>query len=50
MMNEKKIKAVIFDMGGVLLKTADASAREAIAERFGVTRRELEAYIFSSDS
>lgn len=44
------IKAVIFDMGGVLLRTADVSARETIAARFGVTRRELEAFIFSSDS
>ncbi len=50
MMKEKKIKAVIFDMGGVLLKTADATAREAIAQRFGVSRRALEAFVFSSES
>jgi glucose-1-phosphatase len=50
MIKENKIKAVIFDMGGVLLKTADATAREAIAQRFGVSRRELEAFVFSSES
>jgi len=44
------IKAVIFDMGGVLLRTADVTARETIAARYGVTRSELETYIFSSES
>lgn len=50
MIKEKKIKAVIFDMGGVLLRTANTSARDTIAERFGVTRQELEAVVFSGES
>jgi epoxide hydrolase-like predicted phosphatase len=49
MMN-KKIDAVIFDLGGVLLKTTNPQPREAIAERFGVTRPELEAFIFMSET
>jgi len=50
MQKKTDIKTVIFDMGGVLLRTADASSREAIAKRFGVSRRELEAFVFSSES
>jgi FMN phosphatase YigB (HAD superfamily) len=49
-MMSKKIHAVIFDMGGVLLKTTNSQPREAIAERFGVTRAELEAFIFMSET
>ncbi len=41
---------MIFDMGGVLLRTVDPAPREAIAKRFGVTRRELEAFVFSSET
>ena len=48
-MNEK-INAVIFDMGGVLLRTINSQPRETIAERFGVTRAELEAFIFMSET
>jgi len=44
------INAVIFDMGGVLLRTTNSQPREAIAERFGVTRAELEAFIFMSET
>ena len=49
-MMRKNINAVIFDMGGVLLRTIDLQPREAIAERFGVTRAELEAFIFMSET
>jgi HAD superfamily hydrolase (TIGR01509 family) len=45
-----RITTVIFDMGGVLLRTVDPAPREAIATRFGVTRRELEAFVFSSET
>jgi glucose-1-phosphatase len=45
MMN-KKIKAVIFDMGGVILRTVDPSPRTAMAKRYGTTQGELEKYIF----
>jgi glucose-1-phosphatase len=42
----KKIKAVIFDMGGVILRTADRSPRAEMAKRYGTTQEELERYIF----
>ncbi len=43
-----KIKAIVFDMGGVLLRTMDGSRREEMARRFGTTRRELEKTLFLS--
>jgi len=46
----KEINAVIFDMGGVLLKTENPAPRKALAARFGVTRMELEAFIFMSET
>jgi len=45
-----RIKAVIFDMGGVLLRTIEPKPREDLAAKFGVTRDELEAFVFNSDS
>ena len=42
------IDTVIFDMGGVFLKTVDPKPREALAHRFGTTRKDLEARVFSS--
>lgn len=49
-MNEKggSIKAVIFDMGGVLLRTEDGGPRAILAEKYNLTRRELEALVFQS--
>ena len=44
------IKAVIFDMGGVLLRTVDPAPREALAQRYGVTLRQLFDIIFASGS
>ena len=41
-------KAVIFDMGGVILRTEDPTPREKLAEEFGTTRKELEKFIFIS--
>ena len=43
---EKKFKAVIFDMGGVLLRSVDSAPRAAIARRFGTTRAGLEGFVF----
>ena len=43
---EKKFKAVIFDMGGVLLRSVDSKPRDAIARRFGTTRAGLEKFVF----
>jgi len=44
------IKAVIWDLGGVLLRTADLSSRQALADRLGKPRHELENLVFSGDS
>lgn len=44
------IKAVIFDMGGVILRTEDPGKREAMAQRLGTTRRDLEYMLFLSPS
>jgi epoxide hydrolase-like predicted phosphatase len=43
-------RAIIWDLGGVLVRTEDASGRERLAERLGVTRLEIEELVFSSDS
>lgn len=44
------IKTVIFDMGGVILRTIDPVPRERMAKRFGCSRKELEDFVFSSAS
>jgi glucose-1-phosphatase len=44
------IKAVIFDLGGVLLRTADYSPRDHLAARLDMNRHELEEFIFGGES
>jgi glucose-1-phosphatase len=44
------IKAIIFDLGGVLLRTADFTARERLATRLGMSEYELEEFIFGRES
>jgi epoxide hydrolase-like predicted phosphatase len=44
------IKAIIFDLGGVLLRTQDFTARERLADRLNMDRNELEEFIFGGDS
>lgn len=44
------IRAVIFDLGGVLLRTADFTRREKLATRLGMSRSELEEFIFGRES
>jgi epoxide hydrolase-like predicted phosphatase len=44
------IKAIIFDLGGVLLRTADFTPREQLAARLGMNRYELEEFIFGGES
>jgi len=46
----RKIKAVIFDMGGVLLRTMDPQPRIGLAREFSTTREELEKVVFHSES
>ncbi len=43
------IKAVIWDLGGVLLRTEDFSSRQALADRMGKSRSELENLVFNGD-
>ena len=40
------IKALIFDFGGVLMRTADRGPRERLAARFGLSSDELEELVF----
>jgi glucose-1-phosphatase len=44
------IEAVIWDLGGVLLRTEDLSSRQALADRIGKPRAELENLVFDGDS
>jgi epoxide hydrolase-like predicted phosphatase len=45
-----KIRAIIFDMGGVILLTCDNSQRIALAEQLGTTVGKLSSLVFSSES
>jgi len=44
------IKVVIFDIGGVLVRTGDRLPRLKLAERLGMTYAELSALVFDSPS
>lgn len=44
------IRAVIFDLGGVLVRTEDRAPRERLAAQLGMTYSELSAVIFDSES
>lgn len=43
------IRAVIFDLGGVLLRQLDERPRTALAARYGLSRTQLEALVFDSE-
>ena len=43
------IKAVIFDVGGVLIRTHDHTPRRALERRLGLDERESEQMVFHSD-
>lgn len=45
-----KIRAVIFDLGGVLVRTEDPRPRTELARRLGMTYDELSHLVFESDS
>lgn len=44
------IRAVIWDLGGVLVRTEDYTSRDRLAVRLGLSREELEDLVFSNDS
>lgn len=43
------IKAIIFDIGGVFLRTEDRSARQQLEERLGLAAGEAEFLVFNSE-
>jgi FMN phosphatase YigB (HAD superfamily) len=45
-----KIEAVLWDIGGVLLRTESLAPRRALAERFGMTAREMEMLVYRSET
>ena len=45
-----QIKAIIFDMGGVILRTEDKTSRTELAKHFGLSREQLEDLVFNSPS
>jgi len=45
---DQHIKAVIFDMGGVILRSDDLTSRQELANRYGVTEEQLEDIVFDS--
>lgn len=44
------IQAVIWDMGGVLLRTEDPQPRQALADSLGQSREQLEEIVFGGES
>ena len=44
------IKAIIWDIGGVLVRTLDRQPRTELAERFGYTYETLEQLVFGGDA
>ena len=44
------IRTVIFDLGGVLVRTVDRIPRQLLAEKFGMTYDELDALVYGSPS
>lgn len=44
------IKAIIFDMGGVLVRTEDSTPRDRLAAELGITREELLETVFNSST
>jgi epoxide hydrolase-like predicted phosphatase len=46
--NDNPIKAIIWDFGGVLMRTDDLGPRDKLAESLGLTRSEINYHIFLS--
>jgi len=45
-----KINAIIFDIGGVLVRTVDRAPRQALAQRLGMSAADLETLVFGGES
>ncbi len=46
----RDIRAVIWDMGGVIIRGSDRSSREQLAARLGMERTALEDLVFNSEA
>ncbi|PKN88353.1 MAG: hypothetical protein CVU46_01455 [Chloroflexi bacterium HGW-Chloroflexi-8] len=49
-MADQKIKVIIFDMGGVLIKTVDRARRTELAKKFNKSYDEIDKIVYGSDS
>ena len=45
-----RIKAIVFDMGGVFVQTMDKQPRSQLAQRLGLTYEELSEVVFHSET
>ncbi len=45
----KKIEAVIWDLGGVIVRTEDLAPRDALAKKLGLSRGDIERIVFEAD-
>jgi epoxide hydrolase-like predicted phosphatase len=44
------IKALYFDLGGVIVRTEDKTARTALGQRFGMTYNEMDRFVFGCET
>ncbi len=44
------IKTIIFDLGGVLVRTEDRLPRQRLAEKFGMTYEEMDQLVYGSET
>jgi len=49
-MKSERIKAIVFDMGGVFIQTKDTQPRNQLAQRLGLTYEALSQIVFQSDT
>jgi len=49
-MTKTPIQAVIFDLGGVLVRTVDLAPRQALASRWGLDAAQLEEIVYAGES
>jgi epoxide hydrolase-like predicted phosphatase len=44
------IKAIYFDLGGVIVRTEDKTLRTALGQRFGMTYNEMDRFVFGCET
>jgi len=49
-MQKPKIKVILFDMGGVLIKTTDRQIRTCLAKQFNMTYEQLDELVYATES